>query len=80
MSDNYNIEVNHKDADTVSFVGDSEEEVVTMYLIDMDEEKPILKIAEFSPEALDKVLEQAAAAKFDAERSGAGHNPDHPSL
>ncbi len=73
--DTYHVEVNHPDADTVSFAADEDSGTVRMYLVDMDGAVPVGELAEFSPEALDAVLEQAAGAKHDLERDGGTDGP-----
>lgn len=71
--EDYTIDVKHEGANTVSFVGDSEDNVVRMYLVNTDGDPLdiISEVATFSPEAADVVMEQIAGAKHDLDGTGA---------
>lgn len=59
--------IHHDDADTLSFVGDSSTGTVTIWYFDLEEGEPVEKVAEYDVNHFQMVLEQACAAKLDAE-------------
>lgn len=69
MGEERHVDVGHPGADAFSFVGDEDTGTVTMYYFDTERPAPVGKVGEFDLETLDVLIEQAIAAKHNAEGS-----------